>query len=118
VPSRPIWQGTRALTISLFLGSFAWAFAFISLPFYVQAISTSDARPPSAGPAGSSASVAVRAHGPAWGRVAAGGDPKLYYVLIQLFQGAGFSRWPRPDLFELFVARFALVRGRRLRWPS
>ena len=31
------------LTISMFLGSFAWSFAFISLPFYIQAISPYDA---------------------------------------------------------------------------
>ena len=30
------------LTISMFLGSFAWSFAFISLPFYIQSISTYD----------------------------------------------------------------------------
>ena len=111
MPSRPIWQGTGALTISMFLGSFAWAFAFISLPFYVQAISTSDAATTlrwTGWIIGISSLVTVLT-GPAWGRVAAGGDPKLYYVLIQLFQGAGFLAMAATrTLFELFVARFAL----------
>jgi len=104
-------NGARALVTSMFLGSFAWGFTFISLPFYVQAISTSD-------PAttlrwtgwivGISSLVTV-VTGPAWGRIAAGGDPRRYYVLIQLFQGVGFFAIAvTRTLFELFVARFAL----------
>ncbi len=95
----------------MFLGSFAWGFTFISLPFYVQAISTAD-------PAatlrwtgwivGISSLVAV-VTGPAWGRFAAGSDPKRYYVRIQLLQGIGFFGMAATHtLFELFVARFLL----------
>ena len=106
-----MWQGPRALVISMFLGSFAWAFAFISLPFYVQVISTSD-------PAttlrwtgwivGISSLVAV-VTGPAWGRLAATGDPKRYYVFIQMLQGVGFFVMAATrTVVELFAARFLL----------
>jgi MFS family permease len=102
-------SGRGAMVISMFLGSFAWGFAFISLPFYVQAISTSD-------PAttlrwtgwivGISSLVTV-VTGPVWGRLAAAGDPRRYYVLIQLFQGLGFLGMAATrTVFELFVARF------------
>src|SRR5262249_37449627 len=47
--------------------------------------------------------------GPAWGRLAAGGNPKVYYVRVQFFQGAGFLALAATrTVFELFVARFAL----------
>jgi MFS family permease len=95
----------------MFLGSFAWGFAFISLPFYVQAISTTD-------PAttlrwtgwivGISSLVAV-VTGPTWGRFATSGDPQRYYVLIQLSQGIGFFLMAvTRTVFELFVARLLL----------
>jgi MFS transporter, DHA1 family, multidrug resistance protein len=104
-------RGPGALVTSMFLGSFAWAFAFISLPFYVQQISTS-------GPAatlrwtgwivGISSLVAV-VTGPAWGRWAATGDPKRYYVLIQLLQGLGFFVMAvTRTVLELFAARVLL----------
>ncbi len=106
-----MWHGTRALTISMFLGSFAWGFTFISLPFYVQAISTSDAVTTLrwTGWIVGISSLVTMLTGPAWGRLAAGGDPKTYYVRIQLFQGAGFLALAATrTVFELFVARFAL----------
>jgi DHA1 family multidrug resistance protein-like MFS transporter len=106
-----MWHGTRALTISMFLGSFAWGFTFISLPFYVQAISTSDAVTTLrwTGWIVGISSLVTMLTGPAWGRLAAGGNPKAYYVLIQLFQGAGFLALAATrTVFELFVARFAL----------
>ena len=31
------------LPLSMFLGSFAWSFVFVSLPFYIQKMSTMDA---------------------------------------------------------------------------
>jgi len=103
--------GARALTVSMFLGSFAWAFAFLSLPFYVAAISDR-------GPAatlrwtgwiiGISSLVTV-VTGPAWGRVAARRDPKRYYVRIQLLQGVGFVAMAVARTVEqLFLARLVL----------
>lgn len=104
-------RAAGALTLSMFLGSFAWGFAFLSLPFYVQAISTSD-------PAttlrwtgwimGISSLVTVLT-GPAWGRIAARGDPRRYYVRIQFFQGLGFIAMAAAHTMEqLFLARFLL----------
>jgi DHA1 family multidrug resistance protein-like MFS transporter len=104
-------RGARALTISMFLGSFAWSFVFITLPFHIQAISTSD-------PAttlrwtgwilGISSLVTVLT-GPAWGRLAAVGDPRVYYVAVQVLQGVCFCGMAAArTLFELFIARFVL----------
>jgi MFS family permease len=102
-------SGRGAMVISMFLGSFAWGFAFISLPFYVQAISTSD-------PAttlrwtgwivGISSLVTV-VTGPVWARLASAGDPRRYYVLIQLGQGLGFIAMAATrTMFEVFATRF------------
>ena len=95
----------------MFLGSFAWSFAFISLPFYVEAISTGDAATTlrwTGWIVGISSLVTVLT-GPAWGRLAAAGDPKRYYVLVQLFQGIGFVGMAvTRTVFQLFVARFVL----------
>jgi MFS family permease len=99
------------LTISMFLGSFAWSFAFISLPFYVQTISPYD-------PAttlrwtgwilGISSLVTVLTS-PAWGRVGERGDPRAHYLLVQLFQGVGFMGMAAAHtLPQLFAARLVL----------
>jgi MFS family permease len=104
-------EAAGALTQSMFLGSFAWGFAFLSLPFYIQAISTRD-------PAatlrwtgwimGISPLVTVLT-GPAWGRIAARRDPRRYYVRIQLFQGLGFVALAAAHTLEqLLLARFFL----------
>jgi MFS transporter, DHA1 family, multidrug resistance protein len=107
----PTPHGTSALTISMFLGSFAWGFAFISLPFYVQAISTSDPATTLrwTGWIVGIPSLVTVLTGPVWGRLAASGDPKRYYLLIQLLQGLGFvATAATRTLFELFAARFAI----------
>jgi MFS family permease len=106
-----MFPAARALTVSMFLGSFAWGFAFISLPFYVQAISPYD-------PGttlrwigwilGISSLVTVLTS-PAWGRVGDRGDPRAQYVWIQLFQGVAFMGMALArTLPELFVARLVL----------
>ncbi len=95
----------------MFLGSFAWGFAFISLPFYIQAISTSDPGTTLrwTGWIVGIPSLVTVLTGPVWGRLAAGGDPKRYYLLIQLLQGAGFLVTAATrTLLELFAARFAI----------
>ena len=68
----------RALTISMFLGSFAWSFAFISLPFYIQAISPYDPATTLrwAGWILGISSLVTVLTSPAWGRVGERGDPR------------------------------------------
>ena len=99
------------LTISMFLGSFAWSFAFISLPFYIEAISPYD-------PAstlrwtgwilGISSLVTV-VTSPAWGRVGERGDARTQYVLVQVFQGVAFMGMAiAHTLPQLLVARLIL----------
>ncbi|PYM65750.1 MAG: hypothetical protein DMD79_04120 [Candidatus Rokuibacteriota bacterium] len=102
--------GGSSLTVSMFLGSFAWAFVFISLPFFIREISTADA-PTTLRLTGwivGVTSLLTMLTGPAWGRLAAG-DPKRYYVLIQLGQGLGFFGMAvARSLLELFAARIVL----------
>jgi DHA1 family multidrug resistance protein-like MFS transporter len=99
------------LTISMFLGSFAWSFAFISLPFYIEAISPYD-------PAttlrwtgwilGISSLVTV-VTSPAWGRVGERGDARTQYVVVQVFQGVAFMGMAiAHTLPQLLVARLIL----------
>jgi MFS family permease len=106
-----MFRGARALTVSMFLGSFSWGFAFISLPFYVQAISPVD---PAAtlrwtGWIMGISSLVTVLTGPAWGRLGARRDPRQLYVLVQLFQGLGFVAMAAAHtLGQLFAARFLL----------
>jgi DHA1 family multidrug resistance protein-like MFS transporter len=99
------------LTISMFLGSFAWSFAFISLPFYIQSISTYDSAATlrwSGWILGVSSLVTV-VTSPAWGRVGERGDPRRQYILVQLFQGLAFMGMAiAHTLPQLFVARLIL----------
>ena len=99
------------LTVSMFLGSFAWSFAFISLPFYIQAISTYDSAATlrwSGWILGISSLVTV-VTSPAWGRVGELGDPRKQYVLVQIFQGLAFMGMAiAHSLPQLLVARLIL----------
>jgi MFS family permease len=95
----------------MFLGSFAWSFAFISLPFYIQAISTDDAVTTlrwTGWILGISSLVTV-VTSPAWGRVGERGDARAQYVWVQLFQGIAFIGMAiARTLPQLFVARLVL----------
>jgi MFS family permease len=95
----------------MFLGSFAWSFVYVSLPFYIQRMSTYD-------PAttlqwtgwvlGVPALVTV-ATAPLWGRFAEGGDPRRLYVLVEFLQGVAFFGMALARTVpELFAARFIL----------
>jgi MFS family permease len=99
------------LTVSMFLGSFAWSFAFISLPFYIQAISAYDSATTlrwSGWILGISSLVTV-VTSPAWGRVGERGDPRKQYILVQVFQGVAFMGMALAHtLPQLFVARLVL----------
>ncbi len=101
----------RALTVSMFLGSFSWSFVFISLPFFVQAISPHDAATTLrwTGWILGVPSLVTVLTGPAWGRAGARGDPRMYYLLIQLFQGVVFMVMAvTRTLPQLLVVRLVL----------
>lgn len=104
-------RGARLLPAAMLFGSFAWSFVFVSLPFHIQAISTLD-------PAttlrwtgwilGVSSLVTV-VTGPIWGRLSSRGNPRTYYVAVELLQGLGFFAMAAArTLFEMFLARLAL----------
>jgi MFS transporter, DHA1 family, multidrug resistance protein len=99
------------LTISMFLGSFAWSFAFISLPFYIQAISPYDPATTLrwAGWILGIPSLVTVLTSPAWGRVGARGDPRTQYLVVQVFQGVAFMGMAiAHTLPQLLAARLIL----------
>ena len=99
------------LTISMFLGSFAWSFAFISLPFYIQSISPYDSATTLrwAGWILGISSLVTVLTSPAWGRVGERGNPRTQYLLVQVFQGVAFMGMAiAHTLPQLFVARLIL----------
>jgi len=100
-----------SLTISMFLGSFAWSFAFISLPFYIQAISPYDPATTLrwAGWILGISSLVTVLTSPAWGRVGERGDPRTQYLVVQLFQGVAFMGMAiAHTLPQLLLARLVL----------
>jgi MFS family permease len=95
----------------MFFGSFAWSFVFVSLPFHIQGLSTTD--PVSTlrwtGWILGISSLVTVATAPFWGRYAARGDPKTVYVSVEALQGLGFFGMALArTLPELFLARFVL----------
>jgi MFS family permease len=108
---RLAWPSRRTLPLALFFGTFAWSFVYVSLPFYIQRISTVD--PVSTlrwtgWILGISALVTVVTT-PIWGRLAGKGDPKTFYVVVEILQGFGFVGMAiARSLLELFVARLLL----------
>jgi DHA1 family multidrug resistance protein-like MFS transporter len=94
-----------------FLGSLAWSFVFVVLPFQVERLSTS-------GPAGTLAwtgwilgvaSLGAVVTGPIWARYGERTDPKAVCVLVQALQGLGFMATALVhSVIELFVARLLL----------
>src|SRR4030095_14863463 len=97
--------GPHLLPVEMFLGSFAWSFVFVSLPFHIQRISPVD---PAAtlrwtGWILGTPSLVTVATAPVWGRYAARGDPKACYVAVEALQGLGFFVMalasPPPELF-------------------
>jgi MFS family permease len=102
---------SQVLPVTMFLGSFAWSFVFVSLPFHIQRVSTAD-------PAttlqwtgwiiGVTSLVTV-ATSPIWGRYGARGNPKTCYVAVEALQGLGFFVMALArTLPELFLARLVL----------
>ena len=81
-----------ALPLAMFLGSFAWSFVHVSLPFYVQRLSPYDAATTlrwTGWILGISPLITVIV-APISGRFAGSRDPKRAFVWTQGLQGAGF----------------------------
>src|SRR5215510_12661709 len=95
----------------MFLGSFAWSFVHVSLPFYVQRLSTFDAATTlrwTGWILGISPLVTV-VTAPVSGRLAGQRDPKRAFVWTQGLQGAGFVLMALArTLPEMFLARLLL----------
>src|SRR5262245_16335845 len=95
----------------MFLGSFAWSFVHVSLPFYIQRLSTFDAAATlrwTGWILGISSLVTV-VTAPLSGRVAGNRDPKRAFVWTQGLQGLGFVLMAfARSLPEIFFARFLL----------
>src|SRR6185503_8574126 len=99
------------MPLAMFFGTFSWSFVIVSLPFYIQRISTWD--PVSTlrwtGWILGISPLATVAVAPLWGNLAGRGNPKAYFVLVQLLQGLGFFAMAAcHTLPELFVSRLIL----------
>jgi DHA1 family multidrug resistance protein-like MFS transporter len=99
------------LPFSMFFGSFAWSFVFVSLPFYIQKMSTVDATATlrwTGWILGVSSLVTV-VTAPFSARLFGERHPKRSYVLTQLLQGSGFFLMALArTLPELFFSRMLL----------
>lgn len=95
----------------MFFGTFSWSFVYISLPFHVHDISTWDAMATlrwTGWILGITPLVTV-VTAPLWGRYADRGNPKTFYVAVQVLQGAAFFGMAiARTLPELFLSRLVL----------
>jgi MFS family permease len=100
-----------ALPLAMFMGSFAWSFVYVSLPFYIQRLSTFDEATTLRWTGfilGISSLVTV-VTAPISGRLAGQRDPKRAFVWTQGLQGLGFVLMAfARNLPELFFARLLL----------
>ncbi len=95
----------------MFLGSFAWSFVYVSLPFHIQTISTLD--PVSTlrwtGWILGVSSLLTVVTAPFWGRFAERANTKALYVVTQFLQGTCFFGTALArTLPELFLSRLVL----------
>lgn len=99
------------LPVALFFGTFAWSFVYVSLPFYIQRLGPADPISTlrwTGWILGISPLVTVIT-APVWGRLAGHGDPKTFYVVVEILQGVGFLLMALArTLPELFLARLLL----------
>ena len=80
------------MPFSMFVGTFAWSFVYVSLPFYIHRLSTLDEVSTirwTGWILGISPLITV-VIAPISGRLAGRGDPKAFYMVVQLLQGIGF----------------------------
>ncbi|HET8578531.1 MAG TPA: MFS transporter [Methylomirabilota bacterium] len=103
--------GEWVLPASMFVGTFAWSFVYVSLPFYIQSISSLDAIATlrwTGWILGISPLITV-VTAPLSGRLGERIDPKRGYIFVQMCQGAGFFLMALArTLPELFFARLLL----------
>jgi len=95
----------------MLLGTVAWSFVSVSLPFHVRAISDVDAAATLRWTGfilGITALTTV-ATAPAWGWLGERADPRRLFILTQLLQGSTFLVMAAArTLLELFAVRFVL----------
>jgi DHA1 family multidrug resistance protein-like MFS transporter len=104
-------RGPYVLPLAMFFGTFSWSFVYVSLPFHIQRISTWDAAATLrwTGWILGISPLATVLTAPLWGRLAGRGNPRTYFVLVQVLQGAGFFAMAAAHtLAELFVSRLVL----------
>src|SRR5437667_451324 len=101
----------------MFLGTFAWSFVYVSLPFHIRAMSPFDATATLTwtGWILGISNLATVVVAPVWGRFAERADTKALYGVTQVLQGLALFRMALArTLPELFVSRLGLaliVRG-------
>jgi MFS family permease len=95
----------------MFIGTFAWSFVYVSLPFWVQRISPGDEASTlrwTGWVLGITPLVTI-VTSPLWGRLSERGNPKHLYVAVEVVQGLGFLGMAvARTVVELFLARAAL----------
>ena len=105
------FRGAWILPFSMFAGSFAWSFVFVSLPFYIEKMSTVDAAATvrwTGWILGVSSLVTV-VTAPFSARLFGERHPKRSYIWTQLLQGSGFFLMAAArTLPELFFSRMLL----------
>jgi MFS transporter, DHA1 family, multidrug resistance protein len=109
--STSVLRETQVLPVAMFLGSFAWSFVYVSLPFHIQRVSTWDAVSTLrwTGWILGISPLATVATAPFWGRFAGRGNPRTFFVATQYFQGAAFLGMALArTLPEMFLARLVL----------
>jgi MFS transporter, DHA1 family, multidrug resistance protein len=102
---------SQVLPVAMFLGSFAWSFVYVSLPFHIQRVSTWDAVSTLrwTGWILGISPLATVVTAPFWGRIAGTRDPKRFFVATQYFQGTAFIGMALSHtLPEMFLARLVL----------
>ena len=109
--AKQTFRGDWVLPFSMFFGSFAWSFVFVSLPFYILKMSTMDAAATlrwTGWILGVSSLVTV-VTAPFSARFFGERHPKRSYILTQLLQGGGFFLMAGArTLPELFFSRMLL----------
>src|SRR6266436_815346 len=103
--------GNWILPFSMFFGTFAWSFVFVSLPFYIHQMSTLDATSTLrwTGWILGVSSLVTMITAPFSARLFGERNPKRSFILTQMLQGGGFFLMAvARTLPELFFSRMLL----------